>query len=309
MITVKNLIKNFGDFQAVKGVSFTVEPGEILGFLGPNGAGKSTTMKMITGFLSPSSGTAQIGDYDILKNPWEAKSLFGYLPESSPLYSEMTVREFLQFIATIRGIPKAQCALAIERVIDICNLDAVIDQTIDTLSKGYRQRVSLAQAVIHNPKCLILDEPTDGLDPNQKQEVRKLISSMSDQKSIILSTHILEEVEAMCTRVIIIDEGRIIADNTPEGLKKHHPHHGIIELETVETLAAQTRSNLETIPHVKKVEEKGGNLYWITPAENHDLRNEIWSFAKKEDIQVTDISLVPTPLHQVFQNLTSGSAS
>jgi ABC-2 type transport system ATP-binding protein len=219
MISVSNLVKDYGNFRAVDHVSFEVRPGDVLGFLGPNGAGKSTTMKMLTGFLPPTSGTASIGGHDILKNPTEAKKLFGYLPESGPLYQEMTVLEFLTFIAKMRGLSGAARSEALERGLGLCHLDEVRHQVIETLSKGFRQRVGMAQAILHNPPVLILDEPTDGLDPNQKREVRKLIGSMAKEKAVILSTHILEEVEAMCTRAIIIARGKVVVDDTPAGLR------------------------------------------------------------------------------------------
>lgn len=220
MIIAQDLVKDYGLFRAVDGISLQVNRGEVLGFLGPNGAGKSTTMKMITGFLSATAGTASIGGHDIKKNPLEARKLLGYLPESGPLYPEMTVREFLDFIASIRQLKGSQARAALERVVEACHLDKVFNQPIETLSKGYRQRVGMAQAILHDPPCLIMDEPTDGLDPNQKAEVRKLIRSMAADKAIILSTHILEEVPEVCTRVIIIARGKIVADDSPEGLMK-----------------------------------------------------------------------------------------
>lgn len=224
MIEAKNLTKDYGTIRAASNVSFTVEKGDILGFLGPNGAGKSTTMKMLTGFIPPTEGTGAIGGHDIKEAPLEAKKLFGYLPESGPLYQEMTVEEFLSFIADMRGYTdKDSKEKVLTRALTICHLLSVRHQTIETLSKGYRQRVGLAQAILHDPPCLVLDEPTDGLDPNQKREVRKLISSMSKDKAIILSTHILEEVDAMCNRIIIIARGKVIVDSTPSKLKEEHP--------------------------------------------------------------------------------------
>ena len=223
MIAAKQLTKDYGTLRAVDGVTFEVKPGDILGFLGPNGAGKSTTMKMITGFLSPTSGTAEVGGHDIRKHPIPAKGLFGYLPESGPLYPEMTAREMLSFAASLRGLSADARKEGLDRVRKICHLDSVWNQTIETLSKGFRQRVGLAQALLHDPPCLILDEPTDGLDPNQKREVRQLIASMASEKAIILSTHILEEVEAMCNRIIIIAGGRLVVDESPEGLRKRYP--------------------------------------------------------------------------------------
>jgi ABC-2 type transport system ATP-binding protein len=224
MIEVKDLVKTYGSKRAVDGVSFTVKRGEILGFLGPNGAGKSTTMKMITGFVRPDSGTATVGGIDVLKDPVAVKRKLGYLPESAPAYPEMTVAEFLGFIADIRGFREAAVNRAqVDRAVALTHLTSVRHQTIETLSKGYKQRVGFAQALLHDPPVLILDEPTDGLDPNQKNEVRTLIRNMAVEKAVILSTHILEEVEAICTRVVIISEGKIVADETPAALLARQP--------------------------------------------------------------------------------------
>jgi ABC-2 type transport system ATP-binding protein len=224
MIEVKGLVKTYGAKRAVDGISFSVRPGEILGFLGPNGAGKSTTMKMITGFLSPDGGTATVDGIDVTKDPVGVKSRLGYLPESAPGYPEMTVEEFLHFIAEVRGFRTAAARAAqVERAIGLTHLTPVRRQAIETLSKGFKQRVGFAQALLHDPPVLILDEPTDGLDPNQKIEVRSLIKSMAAAKTIVLSTHILEEVEAICTRVIIISRGQVVADETPEQLRARRP--------------------------------------------------------------------------------------
>lgn len=214
MIEAKHLVKRYGPITAVDDLSFTVKPGEILGFLGPNGAGKSTTMKLLTGFIEPDSGRAVIGGEDVSQTPVAARRQLGYLPESNPLYGEMTVREFLGFSADLHLIKGSKRQDLLDRAIGCCHLESVLGQTIETLSKGYRRRVGLAQAILHDPRYLILDEPTDGLDPNQKREVRQLISQMSRDKAVILSTHILEEVEAMCSRVLIIDKGSIVADGS-----------------------------------------------------------------------------------------------
>ncbi|MDQ8205170.1 ATP-binding cassette domain-containing protein [Pelagicoccus sp. SDUM812003] len=231
MVTVDKLVKDYGALRAVDSVSFTINKGDILGFLGPNGAGKSTTMKMITGFLSPTSGTASVCGYDVAKNPIEVKKRIGYLPESSAAYPEMTVVEFLTYVAEARGFrDKEEIANRLADVIVKCHLDSVKFRTIETLSKGYRQRVGVAQAIIHDPEVLILDEPTDGLDPNQKHEVRKLIKAMAADKAIVLSTHILEEVEAICNRVIIIDQGKVLVDETPEQFKARKPGATIDEV-------------------------------------------------------------------------------
>lgn len=215
VIKIKSLKKSFGPIHAVRGISFDVSHGEVLGFLGPNGAGKSTTMKMITGFLEPTSGTVEVNGHDVLDEPLTVKRSIGYLPEGAPAYGEMTVRNFLNFIADIRQLTGASRQKRIDEVIERINIKTVIDQSIETLSKGYKRRVGLAQAILHDPNILILDEPTDGLDPNQKHEVRNLIKEMAQDKAIVISTHILEEVDAVCSRAIIIASGELLFDGTP----------------------------------------------------------------------------------------------
>ena len=224
MIEVKGLAKNYGEKRAVDGVTFQVRRGDILGFLGPNGAGKSTTMKMLTGFIRADAGTATVDGIDVAHDPIAVKRRLGYLPESAPAYPEMTVEEFLRFIAEVRGFRASDKKRErVEHVLGLTQLVSVRKQTIETLSKGYKQRVGFAQALIHNPPALVLDEPTDGLDPNQKNEVRTLIKNMAAEKAVILSTHILEEVDAICNRVIIISRGRVVADETPEALRARQP--------------------------------------------------------------------------------------
>ena len=223
MIKTQNLCKNFDGIQAVDDLTFSVEPGEVLGFLGPNGAGKSTTMRMLAGFITPTSGSASICGHDVVQDAIAAKSALGYLPEGAPHYSEMTVSGFLNFIADLRGLTGAHRTARLDYVIGRLQLDAVVAQTIETLSKGFKRRVGLAQAIVHDPKVLILDEPTDGLDPLQKNEVRSLISEIAREKTIVISTHILEEVDAVCTRAIIIARGKLVADDTPAGLKARAP--------------------------------------------------------------------------------------
>jgi ABC-2 type transport system ATP-binding protein len=218
MIRIENLTRHFGAFTAVDNLSFQVQPGEVLGFLGPNGAGKSTTMKMITGFLQPSSGRVDIFGYDMWRNPLPAKKMLGYLPEGAPSYGEMSVQSFLAFIADVRGLRGAEKQRAIAAAAEKSALTEVMAQTVDTLSKGYRRRVGIAQAILHDPQVLILDEPTDGLDPNQKHHVRELIRSLSQEKLVIVSTHILEEVSAVCTRAMIIARGKLVVDETPTAL-------------------------------------------------------------------------------------------
>ena len=223
MIKTQHLSKNFDGIQAVDDLSFSVEPGEVLGFLGPNGAGKSTTMRMLAGFITPTAGTASICGHDVTREPIAARSALGYLPEGAPHYGEMTVGSFLDFIADLRGLEDAHRKLRLDYVIGRLQLDGVIAQTIDTLSKGFKRRVGLAQAIVHDPKVLILDEPTDGLDPLQKHEVRTLIGEIAKEKTIVISTHILEEVDAVCTRALIIARGKLVADDTPAGLKSRTP--------------------------------------------------------------------------------------
>lgn len=230
MIEVENLSKHFGSKTAVNNLTFTVKKGEVLGFLGPNGAGKSTTMRMITGFLPPSAGDAKLCGISIVDRPTEAKKKVGYLPESAPLYNDMTVSGFLRFCADIRGLSGTAKKDAVNRVIDTCFLSSVAHQGIDTLSKGYRHRTCLAQTLLHDPEILILDEPTDGLDPNQKYEIRQLIKRLGETKTILFSTHILEEVEAACTRAVIVDRGRIVIDGTPDQLLEQSSNGSLYEL-------------------------------------------------------------------------------
>jgi ABC-2 type transport system ATP-binding protein len=229
LIEIEGLTKRFGAFTAVDGVSFSVSRGEVLGFLGPNGAGKSTTMKMLAGFVAPTAGTARLGGRDVQRETVAARRLLGYLPEGAPLYPEMTVRAFLHFIARVRGFAGSEAARRVGRALELANLEGVRELPIETLSKGFKRRVGLAQALLHDPPILVLDEPTDGLDPNQKHEVRTLINQMAPNKAIIISTHILEEVEAVCSRAIIIARGRVIADAPPAELARRHPSGSLEE--------------------------------------------------------------------------------
>lgn len=261
MIEVTNLKKSFGPKKAVDDVSFSVGKGDILGFLGPNGAGKSTTMRMITGYIPPSGGSVKVGGFDVETNPLKAKGLIGYLPESAPCYTDMTVRGFLEFAAEMRGLEGSKKSAAIDKVIDLCFLASVVHQSIDTLSKGYRHRTCFAQSIIHDPEVLIMDEPTDGLDPNQKQEVRNIIKRMGQDKAIIFSTHILEEVEAVCSRAIIIDRGKVVADGTPGELKARSENAGSVKMVINGALSSELVRKIGDLQEVAKalVESEADN--------------------------------------------------
>ena len=252
MIDIRNLTKRFAQHTAVDDLSFQVQPGEVLGFLGPNGAGKSTTMKMLTGFLAPTSGTASILGCDIQTQTLEAQRQIGYLPEGAPCYGDMTVRGFLDFIAEVRGFRGAEKKLRVQRAVEQVELDKVLEQSIETLSKGFKRRVGLAQAILHDPRVLILDEPTDGLDPNQKHQVRQLIQGLARDKIVIISTHILEEVTALCSRAVVIAQGRLLADGTPLELESRSRYHQAVTLVADEAL---DQAALAALPGVAGVEE------------------------------------------------------
>ncbi len=254
MIEAENLTKIFGRQKAVDNISFRVNRGEVLGFLGPNGAGKSTTMRMLTGFIPPSMGTVKIGGLSMADNPVGARSLVGYLPENAPVYPDMTVEGFLNFCAEARGHTKSLKKLMVNKAIDKCFLSTVVHQSINTLSKGFKQRVCFAQSILHDPPYLVLDEPTDGLDPNQKHEVREMIRQMSSQKAILLSTHILEEAEAVCDRAIIINKGELIADDTPEGLRRRSKSYGAVTMVFKNRFSSELQRRFEALDGVKEVE-------------------------------------------------------
>jgi ABC-2 type transport system ATP-binding protein len=252
MIKVQNLVKLFGTKRAVDGVSFSIERGEVLGFLGPNGAGKSTTMRMITGFIPPTSGSVSIGGFDISSHPIPARRLIGYLPENAPAYTDMTVNGFLNFAAEIRGLRGDAKKKAVGRAVEMCFLEAVLHQSVETLSKGFRHRTCFAQSIIHDPEVLVLDEPTDGLDPNQKHEVRSLIRRMGATKAIIFSTHILEEVDAVCSRAIIIDRGKIVANGTPDELRQKSEWSGAVTVRVVGVNASTLSQCLLQLPATRR---------------------------------------------------------
>jgi ABC-2 type transport system ATP-binding protein len=306
MITTKQLSKRYGDKLAVDDLTFTVTPGEVLGFLGANGAGKSTTMRMIAGFIAPTAGQVTVCGHDIERAPVAAKSCMGYLPEGAPSYGEMTVAEFLDFVADIRGLTGAQRRLRRSVVIERLALEPVIDQVIDTLSKGFRRRVGLAQALIHDPQVLILDEPTDGLDPNQKHEVRRLINELSKDKLVVVSTHILEEVHEVCTRAIIIAHGRIVADETPSALEARSRYHHAVSLrfEKPEQLAAASRE-LAALPEVAAVETNERDLrLTAVPRPGANALPAVSAMIAKYDWEVPELHLESGRLDEVFRSLT-----
>lgn len=275
MIEVENLTRAFGSKLAVDHISFSVERGEVLGFLGPNGAGKSTTMKMITGFIPPSEGKIRVGGHDILIDPIPARRLIGYLPENAPVYADMTVEGFLGFCAELNGLRGSEKKKAIRRVAETCFIESVLHQSVDTLSKGFRHRTCFAQAIIHDPDILILDEPTDGLDPNQKHEIRNLIRRMGERKAIIFSTHILEEVEAVCSRAIIIDRGQIVANGTPEELKRKSESGGSVLVAVGGATATQLMERFSNIPNARKtaiVKEQNREV-WVRVYPTVNSRN------------------------------------
>jgi len=311
MILVENLTKAFGPKTAVNHISFQVERGEVLGFLGPNGAGKSTTMRMITGYLPPSAGRAVVCGFDVAAQPIEAKRRIGYLPESAPSYPEMTVAAFLGFAAELRGLHGAAKKKAVQRAIDTCFLESVVHQTIDTLSKGFRHRTCLAQALIHDPEVLIMDEPTDGLDPNQKHEVRTLIRRMGEQKAIVFSTHILEEVEAACTRAIIIDRGVIVANSTPDELKARSERAGAVLLTLRGPSATAVTETLGRLPQVSRAEIVSDHpqrvvvrAYPDRSRTNGAFAAQVADAALKERWTIEELHTEEGRLDDVFRSLT-----
>lgn len=307
MIDIRKLTRRFAQHTAVDDLSFAVEPGEVLGFLGPNGAGKSTTMKMLTGFLAPTSGTASIFGHDIQTQTLQAQRSLGYLPEGAPCYGDMTVRGFLEFIAEIRGFRGAEKKARVAQAAGQVELDKVLGQSIETLSKGFKRRVGLAQAILHDPRVLILDEPTDGLDPNQKHQVRKLIQSLARDKIVIISTHILEEVTAVCTRAVVIAAGKLVADDTPYELERRSRYHQAVTLVADEPLDPLA---LAVLPGVAGVEENaaGGGLTVLAkpgevifPQVNQLIHQRGW--------RVKELDVERGRLDEVFRSLTRGEAA
>jgi ABC-2 type transport system ATP-binding protein len=312
MIEIRSLSKKFGAFTAVDNVSFKVARGEVLGFLGPNGAGKSTTMKMLTGFLAPTSGTAIVCGHDVLQEPLAVKEQIGYLPEGAPAYPDMTPDSFLRFVASIRGLSSRAAAARISELIATVHLEGVMQQPIETLSKGYKRRVGLAAALMHDPEVLIMDEPTDGLDPNQKHEVRELIRSMASRKAIVLSTHILEEVEAVCTRAIIINRGRIVADGTPADLQTRSRFHNAVRLslrQPAGVSAESIRAELARLRYVDGVDaaaaHNGTLSYTLLPRPGKSIMSEVAACVRSKGWEVDELRVETGRLDEVFRTITS----
>ncbi len=303
MIRVQNLCKKFNNFTALDHLSFEVNEGEVLGFLGPNGAGKSTTMKIIAGFLNPSSGHVSICGVDVTQEPAKAQQLLGYLPEGAPVYDEMTVQAFLTFIASVRGFSGAKRTARIKNVVAMVQLENVLHKTIGTLSKGFVRRVGIAQAIMHDPKVLILDEPTDGLDPNQKHQVRELIKGLAKDKIVIISTHILEEVSAVCTRALIINQGKLLLDGEPAKLEAQSRYHNAINLQLAEQ-TDQTQSKLQSIDGIDSVECLAGGNFMLFPKDGQMLLPQVVRYLDEWQWQVENLHLEKGRLEDIFRQVT-----
>tara|TARA_B100000459_G_scaffold137353_1_gene94492 strand:+ start:2084 stop:3001 length:918 start_codon:yes stop_codon:yes gene_type:complete len=303
MIEIDHLTKQFGPIMAVDDVSFDVARGEVVGFLGPNGAGKSTTMKMATGFMRPTLGTARICEFDVLEDPVDVKQRIGYLPEGAPMWPDMTSAAFLKFIARVRGFDGSEAVDRIRTAIDKTQLAGVLEQPIDTLSKGYKRRVGLAQALLHDPQVLILDEPTDGLDPNQKHEVRELIRGMADDKAIVVSTHILEEVEAVCSRAVIIANGRIVADSTPEELLSRAPDHNSVTIRTSNPAAIKAAlAGVDGVAEVQDIEE---NRLRVRPTAGSVVVDAVGAALREKGAPIDELHVERGRLDDVFRQITA----
>ncbi|HUB84430.1 MAG TPA: ABC transporter ATP-binding protein [Rhizomicrobium sp.] len=312
MIEIEGLTKRFGPLAAVAGIDLKVAKGEVLGFLGPNGAGKSTTMKMVTGFLAPTSGRVTVCGHDVETDTIAAQRCIGYLPEGAPAYGEMTPRQFLIFIARVRGFDGATIKERVDAAVAKTELDPVLDQPIDTLSKGFKRRVGLAQAILHDPQVLIMDEPTDGLDPNQKHSVRDLIRGMAAEKAIIVSTHLLEEVEAICTRAVIIDRGRVVADGTPAQLLTRSRHHNAVTLTLPAAQAEAAKAKLKSLPNVASVEQSdsaNGAQLTAFPKGGALLVEDVSRIAMAEKWDVKELYAEAGRLDDVFRAITTHDAA
>lgn len=313
MIEIEGLTKRFGDNEAVSGINLSVGAGEVLGLLGPNGAGKSTTMKMIAGFLSPSAGSVRICGHDVETDTIAAQRQLGYLPEGAPAYGDMTPRQFLAFIAGVRGLRKDLAKSRISEATSRTELSRVMDQPIETLSKGFKRRVGLAQAILHNPPVLVMDEPTDGLDPNQKHAVRNLIRTLSSGKAIIVSTHLLEEVEVLCNRVIIIDRGHIVADGTPAALMARSRHHNAVALSVAKEKARDAVAKLKSLSGVLAVEEAKptDNKVRLTvfARSGAQITGTVSQAVQDGNWGTTELFTEPGRLDEVFRAITTHDAS
>ncbi|HET6546544.1 MAG TPA: ABC transporter ATP-binding protein [Rhodanobacteraceae bacterium] len=305
MIETRQLTKRYGELTAIDDISFKVEPGQVLGFLGPNGAGKSTTMKILAGFLAPTSGSASVCGFDLEQKSLEARRVLGYLPEGAPSYGEMSVHDFLEFVADVRGLKGAVRRQRLDDVIGRLHLEPVLAQTIETLSKGFKRRVGLAQAIVHDPKVLILDEPTDGLDPNQKHEVRSLINAMARDKTIVVSTHILEEVHAVCTRAMIIAAGRVLADATPAELEARSRYYRAVSLSATNTAAA--RAALARVPDVAAIEvDAQDGRITAFPKPGRAIFAAVSEALQSQGVVVRELALEGGRLDEVFRTITQG---
>jgi ABC-2 type transport system ATP-binding protein len=311
MIDCQGLTKQYGHFRAVDDLSFRVKPGEVLGFLGPNGAGKTTTMRIIAGFLPPTAGRVAVCGFDIETHGTEAKRRIGYLPEGAPSYPEMTPRSFLGFVAEARGMSPAQRRQRLEEVFGLLHLETVLEQSIETLSKGYRRRVGLAQAILHDPEVLILDEPTDGLDPNQKHEVRELIRRMARDKIIVISTHVLEEVDALCNRAIIIAHGRILADDTPQGLETRSRFHNAVSVKLADPAQlAAARDAIAGLPEVAATEtDQNTGRLTAFPVPGKLPLASISELADSRGWELAELHLESGRLDEVFRSITGGASA
>jgi len=311
MINCQNLTKRYGPLLAVDDLSFQVAPGEVLGFLGPNGAGKTTTMRILAGFLPPTSGSATVCGFDVDTHGTAAKRRIGYLPEGAPSYPEMSPRSFLEFVADVRGLEGANRANRLAEVYGLLHLEPVLEQTIDTLSKGYKRRVGLAQAILHDPDVLILDEPTDGLDPNQKHEVRQLINQMSQNKIIVISTHLLEEVDALCNRAIIIAHGRILADDTPERLEARSRFHNAVSLKLVNRAQLdEVRGGIAALSEVDAIEiDSHSDRLTAFPAGGQMPLGAITELATAKGWNFSELHLESGRLDEVFRTITGGASA
>ncbi len=307
-IEISDLAKHFGAIKAVDGVSFSVKKGEVLGFLGPNGAGKSTTMKMITGFLTPTRGTVRVCGHDVLQDPIAVKASLGYLPEGAPAYADMTPDSFLRFIADIRGLSGLEKNKAVDSAAERARITHVMYQPIETLSKGYKRRVGLAQAILHNPPVLILDEPTDGLDPNQKHEVRMLINEMSEDKAIIISTHILEEVHALCNRNVVIANGKVKFNGTPQELEAMSRYHNAVCVDVVTEDAAKFDAFLSGLDFVKETEQlTTGRGFRVYPANGQQIAADLSQAIRQQGWQIDSLYPEHGRLDEVFRTITINS--